>query len=58
MLKLMAVILLIAMFPIVTLSIILGLLAHPLFFLLLLLTFLALPAVMALVRRPSGQASR
>lgn len=54
MLKLMALVLLFALFPTLVLGIILGLLVHPLFFLLLILALLVLPSIMAL-RRPPGQ---
>jgi hypothetical protein len=43
----MAIILLIALFPGVVISIVLGLFVHPLFFLLLILLILALPAISA-----------
>ncbi len=43
--KIMAIILLIALFPTVTFGIVYGLLGHPLFFLLLLLLFLAWPSI-------------
>jgi hypothetical protein len=47
MVKIMAIILLIALFPVATLSIIGALLVHPLFLLLLLLLLLAWPAFVA-----------
>lgn len=54
-LKLIAVVLLMVLFPGVVFGIVLGVLVHPLFFLLLILLFLALPAIRALVRQPSGK---
>lgn len=55
MLKWIALVLFVIVFPSLALGIILGLLLHPLFFLLLILLVLALPALMALIRRPSRQ---
>jgi hypothetical protein len=51
MIKLMAVALLVVLFPAAMLGIVLGLLAHPYFFLLLLLLFLAWPSILVLTRQ-------
>ena len=48
--RILAIVLLCALFPMIPLAIILGILAHPLFFLLLLLLVLAVPAGLRLVR--------
>jgi hypothetical protein len=47
----MAIILLIAMFPIVAVGIVMGILYHPAFFLLLLLLIFVVPAVMGIMRK-------
>ena len=49
--KLLALILFFFVFPVFTLSIVLGLFLHPLFFLLLVLLILALPAITSVLRR-------
>ena len=46
--KILAIILIVALFPVITLSIVGALLVHPLFLLLLLLAVLAWPAIVAL----------
>jgi hypothetical protein len=48
MVKFMALTLLLALFPIVMLSFVLGIFAHPLFFLMLLLAILCIPSLMLL----------
>ena len=53
MVRMMAFVLLFALFPMVALGIILGILLHPAFFLLLLVLIFVVPAVMGIVRRPS-----
>ena len=55
MLRMLAIILFIALFPGVALAIALGIFVHPLFFLILILVILALPAALALLRRSRPQ---